>query len=163
MSACDSDLNFYFTCVQEGASNEVINHAFEQYSRSRSTLLNSYSENDNKKWKFIRDSKDSKLIWNSLSWNGKFSDNNTNDHIDRNNFKNYYEEIYNSNINHFDDISSLTSQVSIPVLDDPISEQEMMNAIKSCKKGGSDLSIESLRIFLNHFSYSFLVLLNMIF
>ena len=60
-------------------------------------------------------------------------------------------------------ISNLQSCITIPVVDDPISKNDVDEAVKSMKNGGFDYNLPILLILTSCFSNTVLLLLNFIF
>ena len=78
-------------------------------------------------------------------------------------FCNYFEDLYSCEKDEVTKISSLQTNVSIPILDDPISVPEVDEALKSMKNGGYDYNLPVLYILFTCFTNSLLLLLNIFF
>ena len=64
---------------------------------------------------------------------------------------------------HKDYIKELHSDVTIPILDDPINLNETYEAVNEMKKGGFDYPLPIIRILLMLFSPLLVILLNIMF
>ena len=97
-------------------------------------------ENDERRlderWKKLLDEKDSRELWKAINWNGTLDTNSTERPSDEV-FRDHFEKLLNpedtdetNNEPHDDDIY-------LPVTDDPIQPQEVLDAIKSLKANKS--------------------------
>ena len=88
--------------------------------------------NRTNRWQWLRNEKDSKLIWRVINWNGTFDrilKTQPSDDEQANYFKTLFETRVTDNL----DINTQPSTY-IPILDDPITELEVENGIKIIKK-----------------------------
>ena len=78
--------------------------------------------------------------------------------------KGRFEQLYTlDDALEIDKINKLTTNIYIPVLDDPISNGEINDALKECKKGGYDYTLPILRILTTHILPLLLLLINAMF
>ena len=61
------------------------------------------------------------------------------------------------------DITNLSSNMYIPLLDDPITPQEVTDATQNMKKGGYDFQIPVLKILTSTFTQLFVLIMNFMF
>ena len=113
--------------------------------------------------KAITDS-DSKTLWSLIDWKGNYSRKRPTQHPSIEEFHGFFEELYSCpDEDETVNISNLHTNVTIPLLDDPISEAETEEALDSMKKGGFDYNLPILLILFSCFKQTLLLLLNVIF
>ncbi|KAK4322164.1 hypothetical protein Pmani_007075 [Petrolisthes manimaculis] len=89
-------------------------------------------------WKRILDSDDPKLIWKSINWKGGITQENEKKPED-DQFKYHFETLLNPNECREEQIDTIGNDVgvNIPILDDPFTPDEMMQAIHGMHKNKS--------------------------
>lgn len=96
------------------------------------------------RWERMLENNDNPKLWQAINWRNELRecDNNNDSKPSDDTFKSYFEEIFNpTNTNHLE-VSKLSTQVTIPVLDEPISPVEVetkMKCLKSNKASGLDV------------------------
>ena len=73
---------------------------------------------------------------------------------------NHFNDLYKTSENDLEKIEKLNSDVYIPVLDDPVTQDELKEAMGKMKNGGYDHKIEMFKIVVNLMFPMFLLLLN---
>mgnify|MGYP001545129845 CR=1 FL=1 len=90
------------------------------------------------RWKNLIDSNDHKAIWQAINWRGSISGPQL-DHPSDESFKAHFEQLLNSSCASTPQSGIVNSNVYIPITDDPIMPDEVMEAtkrIKSNRSGG---------------------------
>ena len=77
-----------------------------------------------------------------------------------NEFENFYEDLFTTDNDEAGEIMELASECYIPVLDDPITEDEVNYAWKDMKKAGYDYSLPIIRILVTRFTCLFVAINN---
>ena len=108
--------------------------------------------------------KDSKTLWSMIDWKGNYSRKKPTQHPSIEEFHGFFEHLYSCpDENEIVNISNLQTDVTIPLLDEPISAEETEEALDSMKKGGFDYNLPILLILFSCFKQTLLLLLNTIF
>ena len=103
-----------------------------------------------------------KSLWSMKDWKGNYKRKKPVRHPTIDGFQSFFEDLYASrDTKEISNISSLQSNVTIPILDDPIAEHEVDEAMKSMNNGGFGYSLSILLILTSCFSNTILLLLNL--
>ena len=162
MEAANSEFQKYQDSLLN-SSQEDINIAYSNYQKARNAITGDIYAREYKKWSDLINSTDSKKFWDTIDWKGNLSKQML-DRPSAEQLSSYFENLYK-----LDDhterlkISELESNVYIPLLDDPITENDINTATKSMKKGGYDFNLASLYIIVNVMSPILVIILNMLF
>lgn len=81
------------------------------------------------RWKRLLDTNDTKLIWKSINWKGDIEENDY-DKPNENQFKEHFENLLNPETIRCDE-SDISNVPYIPLLDDPFTSEELMQATES--------------------------------
>ena len=128
-------------------------NALNSYLTARKEVNYKVLKRENEAWSSLVTG-DGKSLREKIDWNGKPLE-----HPSVNEFQCFSEDLYKSqDVDDLSKIANLQSNVSIPVLDDPISDHEINHAVKSMTNGGFNLLIMT-----SCFSHVILLLLNFIF
>ena len=102
---------------------------------SRHRLRYPVSDQSVERWERLLAENDDIKVWRAINWNGVLSEDHTlvTESPSDNEFKEHFDEILNSSDTVSDDYEHLRSDVYIPVLDDPITPQEVSDQIKRLK------------------------------
>ena len=106
---------------------------------------------------------DAQSFWKHVDWKGNFQSKKQNISPAMNEFENFYEDLFTTDSDETEEIMGLASECYIPVLDDPITEEEIKCAWKDMKKAGYDYSLHIIRILVTHFSLMMVTILNLLF
>ena len=106
---------------------------------------------------------DDRKLWNEINWAGKYKSRNENPiHIDT--MADYFENLYEPLDKHEKvELNELHTDVYMPVTDDPITVNEITDAVSETKKGGYDYSLSVLNLFVNVLLPFFTLFFNMCF
>ena len=85
------------------------------------------------KWTRLLEQNDAKKIWNSINWNGSIDTSSSTSPSD-NEFRMHFEELLNPVTGVNDNEIDVSDLPYIPVLDDPISPEEVCKAANECKE-----------------------------
>ena len=107
---------------------------------------------------------DNRTLWSRIDWNGKLGKNDLDVHPTINQLRQHFEEIYESDEKHErEEIEKLSTNVYVPILDDPINKAEIEESLQRCKKGGYDFKNPVMSLFVTKFMYLIVLLFNMMF
>ena len=130
----------------EGGTNDEVEEKLNIYTTTRKKLTYEMLKNEHGRWVEAIKKKDSKQLWSMIEWNGNFSRVLT-EQPAIHDMKNHFEELYTpEDKSESEGIGKLDSNVYIPLLDDPITERDVNEAMKDCKKGGYDYNVSILNI-----------------
>ena len=100
-------------------------------------------------------------LWAKIDWKGNYSSRKPTQHPSIEEFQSYFSDLYDcSNNKELENISGLHSDITIPVLDQPIDINEVNGCLKDMKNGGFDFNTPVLSILVNSFSVILLLILN---
>ena len=156
----NKNFNDYRNALNSQADDEIIENALNKYISDRKKLHFTVLKDESDLWKEAIQSTDAKSVWSKIDWNGHYTSQKPTQHPSVDEFETYFAELYDCKDDEIDDISHLQSNVSIPILDEPIVLGEVQNSIKDMKNGGFDFSLPILSILFKHFSATLLFILN---
>ena len=158
----DANIKFqdFLAKMHEGKSVEA-NQAMDLYIDSRKKVTRHMMSSELKEWTRLTSEKKDNELWRKIDWKGEMSKNN-NVHPPINELKEHFQGIYSLDEKE-PNINTLSSDVYIPILDDPITTGEIEEGMKKCKKGGYDFPITSMKNFLLPFMSLIGLILNAIF
>ena len=164
MKECDTLYQVYIDKLQNPLCTTVeIKLAYSVYQEARNKLNSivfSFYENE---YKDIIDTEDEKALWGKINWSGR-RESGTKPSMSVQTMSNYFESLYQPlHSNEVSEMQQLSSNIYIPVTDDPISEAEVLTACNTMKKGGYDFSLSVLKILVSGFLPILLVLFNLVF
>ena len=112
-------------------------------------------------WQLVIKNNVRKDLWEKYDWKGSYSSKKTTQHPSIEEFQSYFSNLYDcGNNKELGNISGLHSDITIPVLDQPIGINEVNWCHKDMKNGGFDFDIPVLAILVNYFSVILLLILN---
>ena len=119
---------------------------------------------DHYKWLNVINESNSTALRKRVDWNGKVNAPPSMNYPSANSFASHFEDLYkNKNSCESGDTMSLQSNVTIPILDDPITTNEVNESIKNMKKGGYDYPLSIVYMLTSMFLARLVLLLNVIF
>ena len=164
MERANSAFDAYLRTLEEDVTEVVIQEALERYKTARKAITAGILKMDAKYWDDVIKVNDSKRFWSYVDWKGNLKHKKNLKSPSLQEFEVFFEHLYKcDNQYELRDIMSLESNVNIPVLDDPIHENEVHNAVKSMKKSGFDYNLPILTILITSFMSLMLNILNMMF
>ena len=134
----------------------------KRYQESRNEISSNIFSNEQKKWNEATEDRNSKRLWEKISWNGNMGSSMSESPI-FDSLTTHFENLYKSPTNEIEEISNLKSDLYVPELDKPISKDELDNAMKKMKNGGFDYKIDFFRTIVKSMSLLILMLLNIMF
>ena len=146
-----------------GQATDTPEEALRKYQEARSNVSNNMHGAENKRWKNLVESGDSKSLWESIDWKGNLSKSET---VKPSNEKLalHFEKLYKcTDPEESAKIEELSTNTYNPALDDPISPKELDDALKEMKKGGYDYSLSILKILTQMMSPMLLLFFNIMF
>ena len=147
----------------ESVSTEDINVALQQYKICRKSLSHNVIVTETEKWNKFATCHDSKQLWKQIDWKGNVTGKPLK-HPMLDDLANHYETLYSrDNQDEPLQISNLTTKVYLPVLDDPISYNDVEEAMKNMKKGGYDYKLPILNMLTTIFLPMILIIMNFMF
>ena len=139
-----------------------IDEVLEGYLESRKQVTGYMMSSELEEWKRVTSGNDDSELWNKIDWKGEIKCA-TKIHPPLNQLKEHFENIYTAEDNSLQNLDELSSDIYIPILDDPITNLEVNESMKKCKKGGYDFPVTSMKKFVHFFMPVILLLLNTIF
>ena len=82
------------------------------------------------RWEHIMSNSDSKQLWRAINWKGEIGQNHKDDGPSDEDFKNHYEDLLNPEGLDAAQLPDITSNVYVPILDDPVTPLEVENVIQ---------------------------------
>ena len=155
---------FIKTLSNKDSTEGEIQAALDNYILERKAVTLKIMNLDAKKWNDILKSGDKKAFWRYIDWKGKLKSKKSVNSPSMEEFETFFEDLYKCpNQRELIEIMEIKSDVSIPVLDQPISIEEINVACKDMKKSGYDFQLPVLYILVTQFSLILVSLMNMIF
>ena len=159
------EANMNFENLRKCITGEVIDDFDEvltRYKVSRNNVSQETLKTENEKWNKITNENDSKKLWNKIDWKGDVSKTVSQPPVFEE-LTTFFEDLYKNDKDDIDKIDELRSDVYDPLLDDPVTKEEMDNAMDKMKNGGYDHRIEMFRIMVRVMSPLILLILNSLF
>ena len=121
-------------------------------------------KSDAQKWRDVLKANDTRNFWCYVNWKGELKNKKQVKSPSLEEFEVFFEDLYKcKNRSELLEIMKLESNVNIPILDDPINENEMKTDVKNMKKSGYDYNLPILSILVTCFSLLIVNILNMMF
>ena len=118
-----------------------------RYNNLRNKLTVQVLKEDHSRWVDVLNQNTSSELWDRIDWNGKLNAPPSTNFPPPEIFAAHFEELYKeTDDKECENIMSLQSDVTIPLLDDPITESEVEDAIDDIKKGGYDFPLPVVHI-----------------
>ena len=164
MVICNSCFNTYLDTLKNSNNEDEINQSYLKYQCER-RKLNKVTLNEHENcYRAILQSKDDKKLWDKINWSGSLESKGAKGQPLTSELAEHFEELYQPPPDEdVEQIKNLTSNVYIPITDDPITPDDISNAAKQMKKGGWDYSLAVLNILLTVTPLCLLHLMNIIF
>ena len=149
--------------LDDEISDENTYAALCNYKLCRKSLTQDVIITETEKWSIFASCNNSKKLWNQIDWKGNTSSKPLK-HPMLDDLANHYQTLYSR-----EDpeeplhISNLTSDIYIPVLDDPISQSDIKDAMKTMKKGGYDYKLPILTLLTTIFLPMIIIIMNFMF
>ena len=136
----------------------------DEYMISRKTLTSVILKNENTKWHKTINGKNSKELWKCIDWKGNLNNKRVKVHPSINELR-LHSRIYKQQKAQLEKtkIEELKSGVYIPLLDDPIDEREVTEALDDCKKGGYDFNLVIFRKIVSNLLPLIIIIFNCLF
>ena len=144
------------------SNNRVIIDLYDQYQNQRIQLQAEYIKNVQESFKTAIESKDDRNLWKLIDWSGNLKHNAPKAHPSMNVMSERFISLYEP-IKDDGDLSTLHSDVYIPLTDDNNSMNEIHESFSQMKKGGYDYSVPMLFLVLTCIAPTVLHLLNAMF
>ena len=119
--------------------------ALNSYLHERRSVHYEVLKKETELWSCLVTDNDAKALWFKIDWKGNYTRKKPSRHPTIFEFQNFFQDLYtcedsNENMN----ISNLQSCITIPVVDDPISKNDVDEAVKLMKNGGFDYNLPIL-------------------
>ena len=159
MNKCNSAFESYTDIIKSNVHTaEEIKTASDKYYKIRNKVTFDILKQEHDEWKNLV-ANDPHSLWEKIDWKGQ-----VNSKIPIEDIVNNFELLYKTDEKHSTyDINQLQSNVTIPILDDPITLNEISVAVTEMKKGGFDYPLPIIRMLYSLFSPLLIVLLNIMF
>ena len=155
--------NYQNVLADSSSTQDDMNSALNTYDKTRKTLTYDILSHETSKWIQYTSSQSTKDLWNKIDWKGNTKSKPTK-HPMIDELQLHYEELYSRDESEeAADISNLTTNVHIPLLDNPILPEEITDAKQSMKKGGYDYQIQVLKILSTTFMPLLVLIMNFMF
>ena len=161
MKNVNNSFNNYRNALSTPSSDTDIEATLNIYIHDRKTLHHNVLKNENECWQDEIKKTNNKDLWAKIDWKGNYSSRKPIEHPSIEEFESYFSNLYECDDDkEIENISKLQSNVSIPVLDQPIDVGEIEGLIKDMKNGGFDFNLPILLILSKNFSSMLILLLN---
>ena len=154
---------YQYALANDISTQSEINTALNNYTTCRKALTYDILSHEKSRWKQVMLPLNAKEMWNKIDWKGSMH-NKPIKHPMIDELQLHYESLYSK-----DDpeeslkITNLSTNVYIPVLDDPITGEELHEASQSMKKGGYDVQLPVIKILVTTFAQLILLIMNFMF
>ncbi len=158
----EANLNFknLRKCITDKKDN--FDEILQQYQESRNKISKEIFCAENGRWNELIANKDSKKLWEKISWKGDTS-NNVFQAPMFEDLTAFFEDLYTNESKDLDKIEGLVTDTYEPALDDPITTEEIDLAMNSMKNGEYDHRIGIFKIMKKIMNPLILLLLNTLF
>ena len=138
-------------------------HLANRYTDLRNKITTDVLKEEHNRWLNTLDEHKTDL-WKRIEWDGKLNTPPIKDYPSVDAFASHFEDLYkNKDASVAESIMNLQSDVTIPLLDDPISTREVNESINKMKKGGYDYPFSINLILKSMFMPILVILMNMLF
>ena len=163
MANANDKFNDYRESLKHGVEEEITD-ALNTYYQARKRLHGTVLNAEHNRWTAAIVGNDSKKLWSMIDWDGNMVNKPLTTQPPISCMKDHFEELYTpEDPLELVKIQDLYTNVNIPILDNPITEAELIDTMKDCKKGGYDYCLPVLNILTKHLLPVILLLFNMIF
>ncbi len=155
--------NYQNILADSSSTHDDTNNALNTYDKARKTLTYDILSHETNKWIQCTSSLSTKDLWNKIDWKGNTKGKPTK-HPMLDELQLHYEALYSRDESEkAANISNLSTSIHIPLLDDPILPEEVIDATQSMKKGGYDFQIQVLKILTSTFIPLLVLIMNFMF
>ena len=157
--------NDHYNDLRKCISGEIdadLDEMLQRYQTSRNLITKDICSKEHNKWKELTEDSDCKRLWKKISWKGDMGNNIVKSPV----FEDltlFFKKLYADGEDDIPKIEQLKSDVSVPELDNPITRKEMVEGLKTMKKGGFDHKNDIFDIIVNTLAPIILLLLNILF
>ena len=162
MNECDVLFRQYLEKIKTSSNSHDIKISYEKYQVKRNQLNKTLSETHHQQYKEVIESKDDRRMWRLIDWSGSSRCEPPKNHPSVYEMSEHFQSLYDP-IDDEEDINSLSSPVSIPITDDPITSKEIMDESRNMQKGGYDYPYSVLKVLVTTILPIILLLMNTIF
>ena len=162
---CDTLFKEDVKCLNgKNATQEIIMLRYNKYQEARSFWNASVLKRHESEYAEIINAKDDRKLWNKIDWGGNIKTVNSKNHPDITDLADHFETLYEP-LPHEDteELNNLSSDVYIPINDDPINDRELSLAASPMKKGGWDYFLSVLKLLMCNIPGCILSLINAMF
>ena len=107
-----------------------VNNVYQNFQNARNKLNNTVIQQQENKFKMVMESQDEKRLWSEINWSGKYKER-SEGNIPVQVMAEYFEKLYEPlDCREQFEMDNLTTDLYIPVTDDPITEAEMESSKK---------------------------------
>ena len=165
MDKVNVSFNKYRSLLSSPSTEEKqLDDALNVYIKDRKRLHFDVLKRETDSWQNVIQSSDSKDLWDKIDWKGNLASKKPAQHPSMEDLQSYFSELYDcKDDRELDNIANLNTDVTIPILDQPIDINEVKDSLKDMKNGGFDFNIPVISILVNHFSATLVLILNFIF
>ena len=140
LSNVNDKFEIYKLSIENQQSATVIENHAEQYNAAVNHVTHQLVERHHKVWCDRIKTYSEKELWSRIDWNGKMNLKAPRDPPVLEDLSSHFEQLYAiPDDESMDEIARLNSEIYIPILDDPITLDEVERAGRQMKKGGYDL------------------------
>ena len=143
-------------------SPEVFEELLTEYQDSRNQISKDIYKRENECRNSLTNANDSKKLWGKIFWKGNASNKVFQPPIFED-MVSFFENLYTNDSNGTEKINQLTTDVYEPSLGNPITMDEMNDAMNNMKNGGYDHRIDMFKIIMKVTSPLVLLFLNTLF
>ena len=165
MNNANAAFERYLTTLEDrSASDDEINTAFKTYTDARKCVTREIMKMDSDKWVNILKENDAKAFWRFVDWKGNFKNKKSTIAPSITEFEVFFEDLYKcKNQRELIELMEIQSDVTVPLLDDQITEEEIKDAWCDMKKSGYDFQLPVLSILVNYFMLILVNIMNVMF
>ena len=154
MDTANKAFDEYIKSLEDVSSSaELLDASLQRYKTARKTITKEILKDDAKQWDDVLKNNDARSFWRYVSWKGELRNKRHLKSPSLKEFEVFFEDLYKcKNQNELREMMMLDTDVYIPILDDPIDENEMKTAVKDMKKSGYDYNLPIIRILVTWYS-----------
>lgn len=162
---CNNAFEQYCTTFDNpDLTQEEKDSSMNRYNSLRNKLTVEVLKDDHSRWVDVLNGNSSSELWERIDWNGKLNAPPSTNFPPPEIFAAHFEDLYKATDDkECENIMSLQSDVTIPLLDDPITQSEVEDALDDMKKGGYDFPLPVVHILRKLFLPVLVLLMNVMF
>ena len=164
MSSVNKEFDEYLLVLSnKNVSETDVQISLEHYMSERKTITKEIMKSDAQKWEEVVKSNDAKTFWQYIDRKGNLKRKKTSNSPPIQQFEVFFEELYKcKNQRELYEIMEIDTDVIVPILDEPITDNEIKLAFRAMKKPGFDYNLPILSILVTYFSFMLVNIMNMI-